>query len=128
MGNKCRKLIVVDDEAFVRDSFVDYFEDCMWQVEFAEKEEDALDIIRSKDIDCAIVDIRMGGMGGDQFIREADKIKQNIAFVICTGSPEYEMPDDISAMKNVSNEVFSKPVSDLEKLENTLNDIANRLS
>lgn len=112
-----KKLLVLDDEAFVRDSFVDYFEDCLWQVKFAEREEDALNIVRSSEIDCAIVDIRMGGIGGDQFIREANKIQPKMSFVICTGSPEYEMPEDIVAMENVNKEIFAKPVSDLERLE-----------
>ncbi|THB70196.1 MAG: response regulator [Gammaproteobacteria bacterium] len=127
MGEETKKLLVVDDEEFVRDSFVDYFEDCLWQVEFSAKEEDALDILRNIDIDCAIVDIRMGGMGGDQFIREANKINNKMAFVICTGSPEYEMPDDILAMDNVATEVFSKPVSDLQRLENMLSELVNAI-
>ena len=115
-----KKLLVLDDEAFVRDSFVDYFEDCLWKVKFAENENDALEIVRNNEIDCAIVDIRMGGIGGDQFIREANKIQPSISFAICTGSPEYEMPKDLVAMENVSNHIFSKPVSDLENLESTL--------
>ncbi len=127
MSDDSKVLLVLDDEAFVRESFVDYFEDCLWEVEFAEKEDDALSIIKDRHIDCAIVDIRMAGIGGDQFIREANKIRPGIVFAVCTGSPEYEMPDDILLMENVSKQIYAKPVSDLESLEEELRTLVDAI-
>ncbi len=110
----------MDDEPFVRDSLVDYFEDCLWTVFCSGLEDEALDIIKNNKIDCAIVDIRMAGIGGDQFIREANKLSDKIGFVVCTGSPEYEIPSDLTALSNVSKIIFSKPVTELDKLEQEL--------
>lgn len=120
MGNSNKTILILDDEPFVRDSFVDYFEDCLWTVFYSGQEDEALEIIKNNKVDCAIVDIRMAGIGGDQFIREANKVRANIGFVVCTGSPEYEIPDDLASLPNVSKIIFSKPVTDLDKLEKEL--------
>jgi FixJ family two-component response regulator len=66
------------------------------------------------------VDIRMGGMSGDDFIREANRKKPGMAFVICTGSPEYHIPDDLVDLPCVSETVFRKPVTDFLALEEAL--------
>lgn len=120
MGNSNKTILILDDEPFVRDSFVDYFEDCLWTVFYSGQEDEALEIIKNNKVDCAVVDIRMAGIGGDQFIREANKVRANIGFVVCTGSPEYEVPADLAALPNVSKVIFSKPVTDLDKLEKEL--------
>lgn len=41
-------------------------------------------------------------------------------FVICTGSPGYDVPSDLLEMTGVSDQVYRKPVNHMEKLENTL--------
>ncbi len=120
MNTSNKSVLILDDEPFVRDSLVDYFEDCLWTVFCSGQEDEALDIIKNYKIDCAIVDIRMAGIGGDQFIREANKLPNKIGFVVCTGSPEYEIPADLAALENVSNTIFSKPVTELNKLEQEL--------
>lgn len=120
MNTSKKSILILDDEPFVRDSLVDYFEDCLWTVFCSGLEDEALDIIKNNKIDCAIVDIRMAGIGGDQFIREANKLSDKIGFVVCTGSPEYEIPSDLTALSNVSKIIFSKPVTELDKLEQEL--------
>jgi hypothetical protein len=46
-----------------------------------------------------------------------------MVFAICTGSPEYETAEDIRQCPNVADQVFGKPVTNIDKLENTIKDM-----
>lgn len=113
-----KTILILDDEQAVRQSFSDYFEDHLWNPIQADSAEDALIMLEEERADAAIVDVRLPGMDGTEFIRELNNRKLTIACVICTGSPEFELPPDLIDLTIVSNTLFKKPVSDLEKLEN----------
>jgi YesN/AraC family two-component response regulator len=120
MGEPIKTVLIVDDEIFIRQSFVDYFEDRLWRPMEAESGERALVLLEEESPHGAIVDIRLGGMDGNTFIREACRKKPRMAFVICTGSPEYDVPAELLELPGVSGHVFKKPVTDMGKLERTL--------
>jgi DNA-binding NtrC family response regulator len=115
-----KTILIIDDEEIVRDSFSYYFEDRLWDCLLAESGEAALDILDEVSPHCAIVDIRMGGMDGNEFIRKAYLKKPQMACVICTGSPEYGIPEDVRILPNVSERVFNKPVTRIDELEKEL--------
>jgi len=110
-------ILILDDEQVVRQSFVDYFEDQMWNPIQAESGEEALDLIKDVSPAAAIVDIRLPGIDGTDFIREVSNRSEGIACIICTGSPDYVMPQDVIKNPQVSNKLFKKPVMDLVGLE-----------
>jgi len=116
-------ILIVDDELYIRQSFIDYFEDRDWQVFDAESGEAALELLKTRISSAAIVDIRMTGMDGETFIRNASQKYPDMIFVICTGSPEYETAEDIRQCPNVADQVFGKPVTNIDKLEMTLKDM-----
>lgn len=113
-------ILIVDDEHYVRQSFCDYFEDRCWEIFSASSGEAALELLKDQACSAAIVDIRMGGMDGETFIRHAYENHPKMVFVICTGSPEYEASQDVLQKPFVSEKVFSKPVTDIENLEKTI--------
>ena len=115
-----RTILIVDDEGSIRQSFVDYFEDRLWRPLQAESGEQALELLEEEPPDGVVVDIRLKGMDGDDFIREAYRKKPKTAFVICTGSPEYDVPADLLKLSGVSGHIFRKPVTDMAELEKTL--------
>jgi YesN/AraC family two-component response regulator len=115
-----KTVLIVDDEVFIRQSFMDYFEDRLWRVLGAESGEQALEIMETESPHGAIVDIRLGGMDGDALIRKAYLKRPKTAFVICTGSPEYDVPADLLKLPEVSDQVFRKPVTDMARLEKDL--------
>jgi CheY-like chemotaxis protein len=120
MNETTKTILFVDDESFIRQSFVDYFEDRFWQTLQAESGEQALEILKTESPDAAIVDIRMDGMDGNDFIRKAYPDNHNTAFVVCTGSPEYEVPADLKILPCVSKQIFKKPITDMAILEKVL--------
>ena len=110
-------ILILDDEPAVRQSFVDYFEDRLWQTLQAASAEEALKLLESQRPDAAIVDVRLPGIDGHQFIRELMGRDLQIICLICTGSPEYEIPDDLQNVPWVSATVFVKPLTDMAVLE-----------
>jgi response regulator RpfG family c-di-GMP phosphodiesterase len=120
MGEPDKTVLILDDETSVRQSLADFLEDRLWRVLLAESGEQAIKLLETESPHGAIVDIRLGGMDGDQFIRRANRIIPDIAFVICTGSPEYRIPADLSNLSNVSETIFRKPITNIAVLAKEL--------
>ncbi len=120
MSEVIKTVLFVDDEIYIRQSFADYFEDNNWKTLQAESGEKALELLKKESPDGAVVDIRMSGMDGDVFIRNALDEKLSMGFIICTGSPEYDIPEDLISKPCVSDFLFRKPVTDMESLEKEL--------
>lgn len=120
-------VLIIDDEDAVRYSLVDYFEDQEWNSIQAGSAEEALIVLRKEQPDAAVVDIRLPGMDGSDFIRETLKENTTTVFVISTGSPEYQVPDDLQASPQVYSELFKKPVSDMADLEKVLCELIETL-
>ena len=110
------RMLVLDDEKAVRESLAAFFEDEGFAVEEAPSSEEALKVMRDNPIDGVIVDLRLPGVDGSGFIREAHAKWPYVVFVIYTGSPEYELDHDLVAIEQVSEKVFLKPVEDLKML------------
>mgnify|MGYP001557156689 CR=1 FL=1 len=128
MDEPLKTVLLVDDEKIIRQSFADFFEDNLWETLQAANGEQALEILKTQTPQGAIVDIRMDGMDGNAFIRQAHEKYPNLCFIICTGSPEYDVPADLKNRARVSAALFRKPVSDMAELEQTLSSLikANR--
>ncbi|MDM8542898.1 response regulator [Desulfococcaceae bacterium HSG9] len=112
-----KTILILDDEQAVRDSFADYFEDRLWQTIQVESAEEALELLETESPDAAIVDVRLPGMDGNDFIRKAYRRSPKTVFVICSGSPEYLVPADLMKLSCVSNHLFKKPVTRMADLE-----------
>ncbi len=120
MSEPIKTVLIVDDEILIRQSFVDYFEDRLWRALQAESGEQALELLEEESPHAAVVDIRMRGMDGNAFIRKAYQRNSKIAFVICTGSPEYCVPPDLLELNCVSGQLLKKPVRTMADLENAI--------
>ena len=123
-----KTVLILDDEQVVRESFSDFFEDRQWHTVTAESAEEALELLKNESPDGAVVDVRLPGMDGGDFIREAIRRKIRMAYVICTGSPEYFVPKDLAAQPCVSENLFKKPVIYLSELETEIIRIMDKLS
>ena len=85
MNDAVKKVLIVDDESVIRQSFMDYFEDRLWHPVGADSGEQALEVLEAEAPHGAVVDIRLRGMNGDEFIRKAYQRKPETAFVIGRG-------------------------------------------
>lgn len=121
-------ILILDDNEVIRQSFVDFFEDSSWLVYQADSTERALEILDSTigQIQIGLVDIRLPGRDGDTFIREALVKTTTMSFAVCTGVPNYQLPQDLARDNRVLNDFYKKPVSDLHMLEIDLHTFINR--
>lgn len=120
MRETIKTILIIDDEPFIRQSLVDYFEDNLFRTLQAESCEEAMKLLDRESPDGAVVDIRLKGIDGDAFIRKARLKHPKIAFVISTGSPEYKIPPDLHELTCVSNHLFRKPVTNMDELKNEI--------
>jgi len=106
-------VLIVEDEAIVRESLEDWLKD-IYQVATAKTGEEALELIEKVDFDIVIVDLRLPGKSGLQVLREAKEIKPHIKCIVITAYPSVELA--VEAMKLGAVDYLIKPVAP-ERLE-----------
>lgn len=81
-------ILVVEDEALIRHLVVDTLTDEGHQVIAAPSGEDALAQLETHTPDLLIVDLRMPGMSGQEFVRRQRERGEPIPVVVLSGSSE----------------------------------------
>jgi DNA-binding NtrC family response regulator len=115
-----RKLVlIVDDEAILRESLGDYLKDT-YQVVTAGTGEEALELIEKQDFDILVVDVRLPGKSGLQVLREVKESKPYIKSVLMTAYPSVELA--VEAMKLGAADYLIKPIAP-DNLENLIREI-----
>jgi signal transduction histidine kinase/ActR/RegA family two-component response regulator len=79
------RLLVVDDEIFVRDLLRDILEGEGCDVSIAESGSEALTLFRETDFDGVFTDVGMPGMSGWELAREIRQINKKIPIAVITG-------------------------------------------
>ncbi len=121
-------VLLVDDEASVRDNLQAYLEDEGFIVIPAGSGEEALDAVEQQRFGVAIVDMRLPGMSGNDFIRRAIELSEQLHFIIHTGSLEYQLPEDLHSLGVSPADVLLKPIGDLSELTRRLTALKPALS
>ena len=107
------RVLVVDDEYLVRESMGCYLEDRGLDVLLAESAEESLDLLNRQSVDCAIVDIRLPGMDGNDLILHAHRLQPSLRFLIHTGSTAYQLSPSLTEIGIGDEDVFRKPLADM---------------
>ena len=101
------KILVVDDEAIVRDSLSDWLSDVGYQVLTAENGPQALEIIEKQRPSIAIVDLVMPGMDGIELLKKAKEISPRLEVIIITAYAS--IPTAIAAIRAGAYDYIEKP-------------------
>jgi len=115
-SNKQLCVLIIDDDEAVRLSLKFHFDDCGFITQSVQTAEEALNLMENTKVDAAIVDLRLPGINGIEFIRLAADKWPDVMYVIYTGSPAANIPDEILSTISVSPKMFFKPLSDLSEL------------
>ena len=118
-------ILIVDDDAMIRDCMAAFLEDEGFPVHTADTAENALISIAAVKPAVCITDMRLPGMSGELFIRKAYEVCPETHFMIHTGSA-YVLADELRAIGMDSDDVLLKPVHDLSLLAARVLDIAVR--
>ncbi len=108
-------VLIVDDEAILRESLRDYLRDT-YQVVTAGTGEEALELIEKQDFDILVIDMRLPGKTGLQVLREMKESKPYVKSIVITAYPSAESA--VEAMKLGATDYLIKPVApdNLERL------------
>jgi acetyl-CoA synthetase len=109
-------VLVVDDEAIVRDSLTEWLRNGNYNVVTAADGKSALQSLKQKRIDTAVIDLKMPGMDGIELIKKAKKDYPKIDFIVLTAYGTAE--SSAEAIKSGATEFLSKPITaaKLEKI------------
>ncbi len=110
---KEKSVLIVDDEAIMRESLMNWLKDS-YQVTTAETGEEAIELIKNRDFDVMVLDMRLPTKNGLQVIKEVKEIKPHIKSIIITAFPSVDLA--VEAMKEGAVDYLVKPV-DPDKLE-----------
>lgn len=105
------RLMIVDDEFFVRRGIIESIEWSKYEIEIcgeASNGIEALSLLEHIRPDCILTDIKMGEMNGLEFIEHAQMIDKNIVFVILSGYDDFE--DARKAISLGVSEYLLKPI------------------
>ena len=111
-----KPVLIVEDEAIMRDSMRDWLKDEGYEVETAERGEDALEKIGEIDYGIVVLDMKLPGKSGLNVLKEAKAKNPQLKGVIMTAYPSVETA--VEAMKIGALDYLIKPVdpNSLEKL------------
>lgn len=107
------RVLVLDDEPNIRESLAEYLMDCGFTTFTAESAEDALALPGLVDVEVAVVDIRLGGIDGLEFIKRLHVLHPAIRCLIHTGSTDFQLDRELRAIGLTEHEVLFKPVLDM---------------
>ena len=118
-GEKMKPILVVEDEAIMRESLRDWLTEGGYQVETTEQGEEALKTIAEQDFGILILDLRLPGKNGLEVLREARAQNPQLKGIIITAYPSVQTA--VEAMKIGAIDYLPKPFN-LDALEKLIQD------
>ncbi len=111
-----KPILVVDDEAIVRESIGDWLKDAGYEVAGAESGEEALALIDKQDFSVMIIDLRLPGMTGIDTLKKVKSLKPHIKSIVITAYPTMLTKDEAARLGAI--DYLIKPVfpENLERL------------
>ncbi len=115
------KILVVDDEATVREAMSEWLREAGHQVFTAENGHQALDLIKREGVEIVLADMVMPGMDGLELLRKIKEISPHIGVLIITAYGS--IPAAITAIKEGAWDFIEKPFCP-ERVESVIQNLA----
>lgn len=112
------RLLVIDDEAMVRDSMVAYLEDSGYEVIAVSSGADGLNALAEQSVDLVLCDLRMPNIDGLQVIQQIKDRDYNIPVIVVSGAGV--MDDVVQALRLGASDYMVKPILDMAMLEHSV--------
>ncbi|MCR4393457.1 MAG: sigma-54 dependent transcriptional regulator [Dehalococcoidales bacterium] len=119
------KILIVDDEAIMRDSLRDWLSDVGHDVLTAENSTQALEIIQKENPAVAVIDLVLPGADGLELLRKAKQLAPDIQVIIITAYGS--IATAITAIKEGAYDYIEKPFPP-EKIELLIDKLVERQS
>ena len=107
MTEKIAKIFILDDESAIKENLTLFLESEGFEAVSYSTAENALgDIISGKKYALGIVDIRLPGMNGEEFIQKACKYLPEMKYIIHTGSVNFEINNELAQIGICEKDIF----------------------
>jgi DNA-binding response OmpR family regulator len=116
MKTQKQKVLLVEDEAIVRESLRDWLIEDGYDVECVESGEEALERVKQEEFGVIVLDLRLPGIDGLQVFEQAKELKPETKGVIITAYPAEETRDKAQRLGLIDYMVKPFKIGDLEKL------------
>ena len=108
------RILIIDDEKVIRDSFGAHLEDCGYEILTAENGRVGLSLFEQKQTDLVIVDLRMPEVDGMQVLQQISRVSPLTPLIVASGTGI--ITDAIDALHCGAWDYLLKPIEDLSIL------------
>lgn len=119
MDGKTRRILVIDDEVYVRDSIIGFLEDCDYDVIEAENGRDGMEKLEAHQPDLVLCDLRMPEMDGLEVLARIAEKNRDIPVIIVSGAGN--IGDTVEALRLGAWDYIIKPIQDMSVLDIAVN-------
>jgi len=117
-GSDMAKLLIVEDEESLRDLYSEELEEAGYEVSRASNGKEALDLVKKKDFNLVIMDIRMPEMDGIETLGKVISLERKIPVIIYTAYSNYK-----SNFMTWTADAYLTKSSNLEELKSKINEL-----
>ena len=111
-------VLVIDDDALVRDSIAAYLSDCDYQVSVANAAQAGIEALQESQVDAVVCDLKMPGMTGLELLKRVKAESPSLPVIVVSGAGV--MDDVVQALRLGADDYLVKPILDLEVLNHSL--------
>ncbi|MCP4021735.1 MAG: response regulator [Desulfobacteraceae bacterium] len=116
-----KRILIIDDEFAIRESFGSFFEDEDYIVFLAENGQVGLDIFFKEKIDIVLTDLRMPVKDGLEVMKAIHKERPDTPMIVVSGAGRQD--DIIEALRMGAKDYITKPVEDIEILSHVVRQV-----
>ena len=120
------RILIVDDEAVIRDGLKRVLEGESFVVETCSSGFHAIEIMQQREFDLIITDLKMPGMSGIEVLKSVRTLQPDIPVILITGYASIDTA--VEAIKNGASDYISKPFAPQILLEKVRNALSQRSS
>ncbi|HUH37352.1 MAG TPA: SpoIIE family protein phosphatase [Spongiibacteraceae bacterium] len=118
MDDPVASLLVIDDEAFVRDSLTAYLEDSGYRVYGAPDGEQGLALFHKHRPDLVLLDLKMPNMDGISVLKAMGEGEHETPVIVISGAGV--MADVVEALRYGASDYLFKPIADMAVLDHSI--------
>jgi len=117
------KVLLIDDDEWIRDSLCLFFENEGWHLIALETAEEAIEILKKETYEIIITDYRLPGMDGITFLRQIQEIQPNAMKILITAYWSKEVVSEANRLG--VHDLIKKPFT-TKVIEDTLSRLIKR--
>ena len=118
------RILSVDDESSFTEMIKSYFEPRGYHIDAATAGNKALELLKNNEYDIALLDLKMEGLNGDEVMREAKKLNNNMKFIFITAYTDSGKTRE-RLLGEGAYAFMDKPIASLKELEDLINEAVN---